>query len=100
MTRYNFFPFKTLSLYSVLLISICLSIAIGCKSRIEREIYNIQDRQPALRYLAVGALGKIGGKNAVKHLIAALKDEDPDVVLLDELPVFRRDALPGVLRGI
>jgi len=65
---------------AVLLLSFCLSSGLGCQSRIERQIYNLQDQYASRRMLAVEALSKIDDERTIEPLIAALKDKDPDVV--------------------
>jgi len=65
---------------AVLLLSFCLSSGLGCQSRIERQIYNLQDQYASRRMLTVEALSKIDDERTIEPLIAALKDKDPDVV--------------------
>jgi len=56
---------------AVLLLSFCLSSGLGCQSRIERQIYNLQDKRRSTRVLAAEALSGIDDERTIEPLIAA-----------------------------
>ena len=74
-------PLSTTAAFgAILLFSFSLIPGLGCQSRVERHVYDMQDKSTSKRVLAVEALSKIDDERTVEPLIEALKDKDPDVV--------------------
>jgi HEAT repeat protein len=64
---------------ALLLLSFFLCSGLGCQSRLDRQMCNLQNKDTMSRILAVDALRKIDDERTIEPLIAALKDENPDV---------------------
>jgi HEAT repeat protein len=64
----------------VLVISALLYSLFGCTSNIDRRIADLKGPSPELRYLSADALKGTDDRNALRALVAALNDEDLEVV--------------------
>jgi hypothetical protein len=72
---------------------------------VPRLIKALKDKDDRTRYIAAGALGKIGDKNALYPLIETLKDNDADVRAasaesLGKMGLQAREAVPALLGAL